>query len=271
VQDRDDRLAGLLGRHPLDGQGDDLAGPLLALRPGLVLDVPDDEGRFALGLVLDRGDELHLGRVRGESGDPLQLLAAVGVELVQFGRAPLEVLLALAERLRPVFDALELLVQPLLAVGEAGFPALEVTAQLTHLVLDRADLLFDLAAALGGLLGFLAGSLEDTGGLGLGSGADVFGFGGGAVELAGVGGLGSRCPGGIGGAAPDDDEREYHREQPDYHERERQSAAHGHPFPSIALGAPLCCSYLNTRVYALVRAGIRQAARQLIFPSASTT
>ena len=79
VQHRDHRLAGLLGRDPLDGQGDDLAGPLLALRPGLVLDVPDDEGRFALGLVLDRGDELRLGRVRGEPGDALQFLAAVGL------------------------------------------------------------------------------------------------------------------------------------------------------------------------------------------------
>ena len=43
--------------------------------------------------------------------------------------------------------------------------------------------------------------------------------------------------------APDDDQREHHREQPDHHERERQSAAHGHPFPSIALGAPLCCNF----------------------------
>jgi hypothetical protein len=97
-------------------------------------------------------------------------------QLVQFGRAPVEVLPALAEGLRTVFDALELLVQPLLAVGEAGFPALEVTAQLAHFVLDRADLLFDLAAALGGLLGFLAGSLQDPGGFGLGAGTDVLGF-----------------------------------------------------------------------------------------------
>src|ERR1700745_1007334 len=113
-----------------------------------------------------------------------------------------------------IFDALELLIQPLLAVGEAGFAALEVTAQLTHLVLDRADLLFDLAAALGGLLGFLAGSLEDADGFGLGPGADVFGFGGGAVELAAVGGLGYRGPGAVGVPAPDHDEREHHREQP---------------------------------------------------------
>ena len=196
-------------------------------------------------------------------------LAAFGVGALQVGGAPVEVLLALVESLGAVFDALELLVQPLLAVGEAGFPALEVTAQLTHLVLDRADLLFDLAAALGGLLGFLAGSLQDAGGFGLGAGADVFGFGGGAVELVAVGGLGERVPGGIRGPAPDDDEREYHREQPDYHERERQSAAHGHPFPSIALGAPLCCDYLGTRGLCPGAGGRTPRRPQLIFRSAS--
>jgi hypothetical protein len=168
VQDGDDRLAGLLGGDPLDGQGDDLAGSLLALRPGLVLDVPDDERRFALGLVLYRGDELGLGLVRRQPGYALELLAPVGVQLVQLGGPPVEFLPALAEDLGAVLDALELLVEPLLAVGEAGFPALEVATQLANLVLDRADLFLDLAAALGGLLGFLAGSLEDPAGPGRG-------------------------------------------------------------------------------------------------------
>ena len=121
------------------------------------------------------------------------------------------------------------------------------------------------------MLGFLAGSLQDPGGFGLGAGADVLGLGGGTVELAAVGGLGERGSAGIRGPAPDDYERKYHREQPDYHERERQSAAHGHPFPSIALGAPLCCSCLGTRVYALARAVACHAARGLIFSSALTT
>ena len=97
---------------------------------------------------------------------------------------------ALVEGLGAVFDALELVVEPLLAVGETGFAALEVTAQLADLVLDRADLFLDFAAALGGLFGFLAGSLEDPGGLGLGASPDVLGFGGDAVELAAVRGLG---------------------------------------------------------------------------------
>ena len=79
----------------------------------------------------------------------------------------------------------------------------------------------------------------------------MVGFLGDAVELAAVYGLDDLGFLGTRGPAPHEPEnhkREYHCEQPDYHERERQSAAHGHPFPSIALGAPLCCYCLGTRV-----------------------
>jgi hypothetical protein len=224
-----------------------------------VLDVPDDERRFALGLVLDRGDELGLGLIDRQPGYALELLAPVGVQLVQLSGPPVEFLPALAESLGAVLDALELLVEPLLAVGEAGFPALEVAAQLADLVLDRADLFLDLAAPLGGLLGFLARPLEDPAGLGLGPGPDVLGFGGGALQLVAVRGARLKLRR-ARGATPHDYEREYHREQPDHHERERQSAAHGHPFPSIALGAPLCCYRLvfGTEVYAPARAIARR-------------
>jgi len=167
MQHRDHGLAGLLGRHPLDGQRDDLARSLVAFGPGLVLDVPDDERRFAFGLVLDRGDQLGLGGLGGEPGDALQFLAALGILAVQLGGAPSEIGPALVQGLRAVFDAPEFFIEPLLAVGEPGFAALEITAQLTHLVLDRAYFLFDFAATLGGLLGFLAGPLENPGGLGL--------------------------------------------------------------------------------------------------------
>ena len=157
-----------------------------------MLDIPDDQRRFPLGLVLDRGDELALGRLGGEPGHALELLAALGVLPVQFGGAAVEVVLPGAEGLSAVFDPLELLVEPLLAVGQTGFAALEVTAQLAHLVLDRADLFLDFAAALGGLFGFVAGSVEDPGGLGLGASPDLLGFLGRAVELAAVRGLGER-------------------------------------------------------------------------------
>jgi hypothetical protein len=239
VQDRDHGLAGLLGGDALDGQRDDLAGALVALGLGLVLDVPDDERRFPLGLVLDGGDQLGLGLVGGEAGDALEFALSFRVLLVELGGAALQVLLAAGQGLGALLNPLELLVQPLLAIGEAQLTALEVTAQLADLVLDRADLFFDVPAALGGLFGLVAGSFEDAGGFGLGAGPDVLGFLARLFELDGV--LGRvetwRCR----GPAPDDDQREHHREQPDHHERERQSAAHGHPFPSIALGAPLCC------------------------------
>ena len=62
------------------------------------------------------------------------------------------------EGLGTVLDPLDFLVQPLLAVGQPQFAALEVAAQLAYLVLDFADLFFDFAAALGGLFGLLAGS-----------------------------------------------------------------------------------------------------------------
>ena len=74
----------------------------------------------------------RLGRLRRQPGDALEFPGAVGVELVQVGGAPVEVLLALAEGLGAILDALELLVEPLLTVGEAGFPALEVAAQLAR-------------------------------------------------------------------------------------------------------------------------------------------
>ena len=88
----------------------------------------DDQGRFPLGLVLDRGHELGPGRLRGEPGDALELLAALGVLPVQFGGTAVEVVPALVEGLGAVFDALELLVEPLLAIGETGFTTFEVAA-----------------------------------------------------------------------------------------------------------------------------------------------
>jgi hypothetical protein len=229
VEHRDNGLAGLLGGHPLDGERDDLPGALVTLGPGLVLDVPDDERRFPLGLVLDDGDQLGLGLLRGEARDPLQLPAARGFGPFQLGGTPVEILLALVEPVSAVLDAPELLVEALLAVGQAHLAAFQVAAQLPHLVLDRADLLLDLTAALGGLLGLVPCPAEDPRRLRLGAGQDVLGF---LLQLAA---LARGAPGngrGARGSAPHDHEREHRCEQPDHHERERQSAVHGHPFPS---------------------------------------
>ena len=93
-----------------------------------MLDIPDDQGRFPLGLVLDRGDELGPGLFAGQPGDALELLAALGVLPVEFGSAAVEVVPALVEGLGAIFDALELLVESLLAIGETGFTTFEVAA-----------------------------------------------------------------------------------------------------------------------------------------------
>ena len=168
-------------------------------------------------------------------------LRRFGVLCVQLSGAAVEVLPPGRLGLRTVFDPLELVVQPLLAVGEAQLAALEVAAQLADLVLDRADFLFDVPAALGGLFGLFAGSFQDPGGFGLGAGADLVRFLAGRLELGAVLCRGDRRVRRGRGPAPEDNQREHHREQPDHDERERQCAAHGHPFPSIALGALLCC------------------------------
>ena len=83
VHDRDDRLARLLDRDPLDGERHDLARPLVGLGLGGRLDVPDRQRRLALGLVVHRGDELRLRRLRGQPGDPLKLGLGRGAGLRQ--------------------------------------------------------------------------------------------------------------------------------------------------------------------------------------------
>src|SRR5581483_10515808 len=97
VEDRDDGLGGLLARDPLDGEGDDLAGAGLALVLCLLLDVADDDRGLALGLGLDRLDQLGLGVGGSERGDPLELAAALLLEVGELGLAAFERCLVLGE------------------------------------------------------------------------------------------------------------------------------------------------------------------------------
>ena len=118
-----------------------------AVRARLVLDVPDDQRRLALGLVLDAGDQLGLGLLRGQPGGPLQHGAALLVQPAELG-APLVQLPARpapGQRIAARSGAASASM-PLLALGQPGFPALQVAAELPDLVLDRPDLVLDLAA-----------------------------------------------------------------------------------------------------------------------------
>ena len=169
-------LAGLLAGDPLDGQCHDLARALLAVGARLVLDVPDDQRGLALGLVLDAGDQLGLGLVGGQAGHPLQHLAALLVELVEFLAPRVEILLEPVQVGGPLVDPAGFLVGPLLPLGQPGLPAFQVPAELPDLVLDGPDLVLDLAAALRDLLGGGLGLLHDGGRVGLRPRAHLIGL-----------------------------------------------------------------------------------------------
>ena len=75
------------------------------------------------------------------------------------------------------------LMGPLLALGQPVLPALQVAAELLDLVLDRPDLLLDLAAILGRLLRGLLGLADDGLSVGLGARPQPLGLLGGRRQL----------------------------------------------------------------------------------------
>src|SRR6185437_1381475 len=145
------------------------------------LDVPDRHRCLALGLVLHRGDELRLRRLRGQARDPLKLRPGLGVGLGQRLLPLFKLVPALFERLTASLKAAALAVEPLLALADPLLAPLQVAAELAHLVLDGADLVLDLAAALRGLLrrllGRLGGPAEYPVGVGLRTRPDLLRFG----------------------------------------------------------------------------------------------
>ena len=130
---------------------------------------------LALGLVLHGRDELVPGVVRGQPRDPLEFLPGRRGRLVE-GRGPLvEVLPAALERLPALLHAADLGVEALFPLADPQLAALQVAAELAHLVLDGPDLVLDLAAVPRGLLGPLGGTLDDPLGLGLGPDPQLLG------------------------------------------------------------------------------------------------
>ena len=115
VQHGDDRLAGLLAGHPLDGQGHDPPGPFLAVPARRVLGLPDQQRRLALGLVLDTRDQFRLGLIGGQAGGLLQDLAAFLIQPVQVSPPGFQVTTDLVQACGAFLQLAELSVQ-------AGFP-----------------------------------------------------------------------------------------------------------------------------------------------------
>ena len=114
-------------------------------------------------------------------GDPLKLGLGLGVGFRQGLRPLVELGPALFECLPACLKAAALVVEPLLALADPLLAPLQVTAELAHLVLDGADLVLDLAAAVRGLLrrllGRLGGPAEDPVGVGLRARPDLLRFG----------------------------------------------------------------------------------------------
>ena len=138
--------------------GDDLAGALVALCLGLVLDVPDDQRGLALGLVLDGGDQLGLGVVRGQPGDPLEF-PAWSTRPPRRGpwparRGPAAALAAPGSR-----SSMRRLASRRCSRSPAGARGAPGRCGAGALVLDRPDLVLDLAAVSRGLLGPLGARL----------------------------------------------------------------------------------------------------------------
>ena len=72
VHGGDYRLRRLVGRQALDRAHNDELRAGIRLTGRLAFDVPRDENGLALGLVLDRGNELRLGLLGSQPRDPLQ-------------------------------------------------------------------------------------------------------------------------------------------------------------------------------------------------------
>ena len=115
---------------------------------------------LALGLVLHGRDELVLGVVRGQPGDPLKLFLAFAAASSRAVVAVVEVLPAPVERLPALFHAAALGVEALFPLADPQLAAFQVAAELAHLVLDGADLVLDLTAVLRGLFGPLGRTLD---------------------------------------------------------------------------------------------------------------
>ncbi len=136
MQHSDHAFGGLLARDPLDRVDHDAAGSLLAVGARLRLDVPHEQGGIPLGLRLDVLDQLGLRVLDGQSGDPLQLgrtrrLGLVGGQLAagQVGLPDRGRRLGLGQLVTALLHPVGLGVQPLLAIGSPGFPALQLGLQ----------------------------------------------------------------------------------------------------------------------------------------------
>jgi hypothetical protein len=123
AEHRDRGIRGLLRRHPLDGNGDDLPGPLLALFPGPLLQLPHGGQSLPLGLVDQLAHERVLGLLGRHPSHLLQLTTVLVGQPVQVLLPPVELVLDVREAPLGLLQLSQLRVDLLLSLGEPGIPA----------------------------------------------------------------------------------------------------------------------------------------------------
>ena len=99
--------------EPLRRGGENAAGPVLCLEPGLLLDLAQRQPRLALGIGLDLVEQRLTRLSRAQRGDPLQLSPPAGLALPQQVGAAVETALAGVERFPATLQLVELSVQRL--------------------------------------------------------------------------------------------------------------------------------------------------------------
>ena len=136
VHDRHHRLAGLLRGEPLDRRGEHLAGVLLGLVGGCLLDVAREQGGRPPGIGLHRGHQLGAGLLDGEPGDALEHGPPVGLEVEQLGAPGLEGGLGVGQLVGPLVEVPLLAVEPLLALGDPVLAPLDVLTLLVQVLVE---------------------------------------------------------------------------------------------------------------------------------------
>ena len=126
MDDRDGRLAALLGRLALHRRDENLAAALAGLLANLDLGLTDPLGDLRHQLAFDAADHLDAGLLLGKRGDPLELLGDQGALILD----------RLAQGLELGFTT----GQPLLVGVQLAEPALEPLLALVGPLLEPRDL-----------------------------------------------------------------------------------------------------------------------------------
>ena len=128
-------LSHMVGGALLNGQGDNVAGLLLALLLGAGFNVAHHGGSVVEGVLLHPLDNDLLGLVLGHAGDALQLLHLTAVHGLGFLLELLDFRLLPVQTVLPGFHVVGLLVQGFLPLEQTALGALNLVAALAQLAL----------------------------------------------------------------------------------------------------------------------------------------